>query len=86
MDKLISALTSKRASVGSALNRLDSIYQLQTTNKINLSQTKSTLIDTDIAYEASKNTQAQILQEISASLLSQSLNMTGGLALKLLGV
>ncbi|MBR3605617.1 MAG: flagellin, partial [Candidatus Gastranaerophilales bacterium] len=85
-DELIEALTLKRASVGSALNRIETTNKLQNVNKINLSQTKSILADTDIAQEAIKNTKGEILKQCSASLLTQANQITGGLALRLLSV
>ena len=60
--------------------------RLQNVNKINLSQTKSILADTDIAQEAIKNTKGEILKQCSASLLTQANQITGGLALRLLSV
>ena len=83
-DELINALTKKRAGVGAALNRLGSISQLQSMNKLNLTTTKSTIVDADIAKEASNMAQSQILQQISTSLFSQAHNITGNLALRLL--
>lgn len=83
-DELIDALTSRRSNAGSALNRLESIRQLQETNKINLNQTKSVLADADIAQEAAKSTKEQILKEISTSLFAQAGQITNNLALRLL--
>ena len=82
MDKILES----RSQIGSALNRLESAHSLQSNDMLNLSSSKSTIADTDMASESTKLAHNQILQQISTSLFSQSHNITGNLALRLLGV
>ena len=84
IDELIDTLSSRRSKIGSSLNRLSSICELQTNNIQALSSTKSILVDADIAQESANLTQAQILQQISTSLFGQTSNVTKNLAMKLL--
>lgn len=72
LDKGIDDLTARKSEIGSASNRLDSALSTLTTQYENLSSSKSLITDADIASEASKYTQNQILQQISASLLTQA--------------
>ena len=85
-DELMDVFNLRRSQVGSSMNRLDSIVQLQNNDIINLNETNSIIKDADIAKESANLAQNQILQQISTSLFSQAHNITGGLALKLLGV
>lgn len=86
IDEIIAALSARRAKIGAAANRMDSIRQLHTTNKESLALSNSLLTDTDIAKESTDLARNQILQQISASLFSQAHQITGNLALRLLGV
>ena len=79
-------ILESRSQIGSALNRLESARKLQDNDVINLNYSKSAIKDADIAKEASSLVQNQILQQISASLFTQSFGITGNLALRLLGV
>ena len=83
-DELIDVFSLRRSQVGSAMNRIDSIIELQNIDKINLSTKNSLIKDADIAQESANLTQSQILQQISTSLFSQANNITGNLAMKLL--
>lgn len=71
-DKLNTELFKMRSNVASCANRLESIINLQNNDIINLTSVNSLIKDADIAHEASKMAQANILQEISTSLFSQS--------------
>ena len=83
-DGLIKSLSKSRSKIGSALNRMETIYELNQNNIENLNIANSLITDTDMAQEASNLTQSQILQQISTSLFTQSHNISSGLALKLL--
>lgn len=83
-DGLINSLSKSRSKIGSALNRMESIYNLNQINIENLNIANSLITDTDMAQEASNLTQSQILKEISTSLFTQSHQITSGLALRLL--
>ena len=86
IDKLLNQINEQMSSIGSALNRLDSIYELQNSEIQSLATKKSLIIDSDIAKESTKLVHSQILQQISASLFTQAHQITNGLALRLLGV
>ena len=83
-DELIKMFSHKRSKIGSSINRINSVCDLQNINKENLSQIKSLTIDTDTAQEATNFTQMQILKEISVSLFTQANKITSNLALTLL--
>jgi flagellin len=72
--------------IASAANRLESVRQTQINELENLTASNSICIDTDIAQEATDLARNQILQQISTSLFSQAHQITGNLALRLLGV
>ena len=63
-------------------NRLNSAQQSLITTIENASAAKSTIMDADISEEAANYTKAQILQQTSATLLTQA-NQMPALALQL---
>ena len=83
LDSVISGLTDRKSLIGSAQNRLESALDTLTTQFANLSSANSIITDSDIAAEASKFTQNQILQQVSTSLLAQA-NQAPGIALSLI--
>ena len=82
LDDAITDLTDRKSVIGSAGNRMDSALQTLTTQYENLSSAKSIITDADVAAEASKFVQNQILQQVSTSLLSQA-NQAPSIALSL---
>lgn len=75
VDKVDGALTKvqdKRTAIGAVQNRLDSTSQSLTTTIENLTSSKSTIMDADIAAESSEYINGQILQQAAASLLVQA--------------
>lgn len=87
MDKLdvaITQLTTNRALLGAYGNRLDATSSNLSTMNNNLQQTKSRILDTDVASASSDMVKFQILQQTSASILTQA-NQLPSIALKLLG-
>ena len=82
LDAAIDNLTSRKSTIGSYGNRLDTALNTLTTQYTNLSSAKSIITDADIASEASTYTQNQILQQVSTSLLTQA-NQSPSLALSL---
>ena len=82
LDKAISDIASRKSLVGSAQNRLDSALDTLTTQYTNLTAAKSVITDADIAEEASSYTSANILQQVSTSLLAQA-NQAPSIALSL---
>ena len=85
-DELIKMFSLKRCEVGSSISRINSICDLQNKEIESLSQVKSLITDTDIAAETTKFTQAQIMKDISNSLLIHANQITNSLALKLLKI
>ena len=83
LDKGIDNLTSRKSIIGSVQNRLESALDTLTTQFENLSSAKSIITDADIADEASKFTQYNILQQVSTSLLAQA-NQAPSIALSLI--
>ena len=82
LDSAITNLTGRKSLIGSAQARLTSALDTLTTQYTNLSSAKSIITDSDIASEASKFTQNQILQQVSTSLLAQA-NQAPSVALSL---
>ena len=84
VDNAITQLSSNRALLGAYGNRLDATTSNLTIMNQNLEQTKSRIMDTDVAQASSDMVKYQILQQTSASILS-SANQLPSIALKLLG-
>lgn len=85
VDAALADLTVMSSTVGGYLNRLDNSLTNIGVANINLTQARSVLADTDVAAESANLVQSQILQQVSASLLSQA-NQSSSLALNLLKV
>ena len=82
-DSALKDITTRRADIGAYQNRLTANYDALTVSIENLSASKSTIMDVDVAKEASKLTKSQILQQASTQLLAQA-NQTPSIALSLL--
>lgn len=84
VDTALVSIGKMRADFGAVQSRL----QITTSNldiqNENLTAAKSRIADTDIAYETSEMTSAQILQSASVGVLAQA-NQNGMAALKLIG-
>jgi flagellin len=84
LDTALSNVTSRRSNIGAYQNRLQSALDNLNIVNQNLQAADSRIRDVDVAQETSSMTKYQILQQASASVLSQANNMPS-LALKLLG-
>ncbi len=82
LDNSINNITDRKSQIGSAQNRLESALSTLETQYTNLSASKSIITDADVASEASSYTSANILQQISTSLLAQA-NQAPSIALSL---
>jgi len=83
IDAAIESVVTARGTFGALQNRLEaSIRNINMTSE-NLSAANSRIRDVDVAYETSRMTSWQILQQAGVSILSQA-NMTTGLAMSLL--
>ena len=83
LDNVLIQLQSRRASVGTTINRLENSEDELSSRMENLSSAESSIRDADIAEETAKMTQANILQQAGVAVLSQA-NTTPQIALQLL--
>ena len=83
VDTSISTISANRSTIGSLQNRLSSAINSLSVRNTNLTAAESQITDTDIAQESASLTKEQILQQASASLLTQA-NSAPKIALTLL--
>jgi len=83
IDTAIQNVVRVRAGWGAVQNRLESTIRNISMTSENLSAANSRIRDVDVAYETSRMTSNQILQQAGISMLSQA-NLVPGLALSLL--
>jgi flagellin len=84
LDVALGSISSSRATLGAAQNRLQhTIANLGTTSE-NLSASNSRIRDVDVATESSNMAKNQVLEQAGVSVLAQA-NQLPQLALKLLG-
>lgn len=83
VDEAVVKIGKMRADFGAVQSRLQTTTSNLDIQYENLSAAKSRISDTDIAYEASEMTSANILQQASVSVLAQA-NQNGASALRLL--
>lgn len=83
IDAALENVQTRRTSIGAYQNRLDSAAQSLTTTIENLTSSKSTIMDADIAKESTNYINAQILQQAAGALLVQA-NQTPQIALSLI--
>lgn len=83
-DKALTNVTNRLANIGAYQNRLDSALSSLQVSEQNMTSAKSTIMDADIAQEASNYTKNSILQRASATLLAQA-NQMPSIALTLIG-
>jgi flagellin len=83
LDSAINTVTDARAAMGAYQNRLTaSISNLETTS-MNLSASRSRILDTDYAKETTNLAKAQIIQQAATAMLAQA-NQSGQSVLALL--
>ena len=83
IDAVISEISSRTTTLGSAQNRIESAIESIAVQSENITSSLSTLRDADVAEESSAYIKAQILQQASATLLATA-NQTPSIALNLL--
>jgi len=83
IDSAISAVSSRRSTIGSLQNRLESAIQSLNVQFENMSASESRIRDVDVADEAANLTRNQILQQSAATLLAQA-NQSPSIALSLI--
>lgn len=84
IDAALNTVNSRRAAVGAITNRLESVSKNLSVAIENFSASESRIRNVDVARESANLTKFQILQQASASILSQA-NQTPQLALNLIG-
>ncbi len=82
IDYAISDIASRVTNLGAAQNRLESAMTAVDTNITQLTNSRSTMRDADIAEESTNYISAQILQQAAATLLSTA-NQVPSIALNL---
>ena len=85
IDALMNKIVTKQTELGAVSNRLQSTMEYQQVQKDTKMAVLSVIKDADIAKESSEYIKAQILQQTTASLLSQA-NQTPSIALRLLAI
>lgn len=83
IDNALSTINERRSNIGSIENRLESTVNSLQIKQENMLAAESRIRDVDIAKEASKLTQNQILQNSSAILLAQA-NQNPAIAINLI--
>ena len=83
-DEIIDEVNLELSKIGASMNRLESISELNENSIVNLSSSKSLIVDADIASEATENVHSQILQQVSIALFSQTSNQNRNLISSLL--
>ena len=85
IDALMNKIVTKQTELGAVSNRLQSTMEYQQVQKDTKMAVLSVIKDADIAKESNEYIKAQILQQTTASLLSQA-NQTPSIALRLLAI
>ena len=83
IDNFISLLSEKATQLGAVQNRLESALESISVNIENLTSSRSTIRDADIAEVSSRYIQQQILQQAAATLMSTA-NQSPAIALQLI--
>ena len=84
IDELQDEINTEQAKFGAVINRLESAMQLQTTQIENLTASKSTIMDADIAQESAEYVKQQILSQTAAALMVSWQNSRANSILNLL--
>ena len=83
IDTGLDNINTRKSTIGAIQNRLNSAQSSLVTTIENATAAKSTIMDADIAEESAEFTKQQILQQTSATLLTQA-NQLPALALSLI--
>lgn len=83
IDGMINAINRKRAELGALQNRFESTVRNQDSIKENVASSRATIRDTDFAEETANLTQQNIIQQATATILTQA-NQRPQVALNLL--
>jgi len=83
LDTAINTITDSRAAMGAYQNRLTAAISNLETTSMNLSASRSRILDTDYAKETTNLAKAQIIQQAATAMLAQA-NQSGQSVLALL--
>ncbi len=83
LDAAINTITDSRASMGAYQNRLTAAISNLETTSMNLSASRSRILDTDYAKETTNLAKSQIIQQAATAMLAQA-NQSGQSVLALL--
>lgn len=83
IDTVLNNLQNKASEFGAVINRLESAYEAQSTQIQNLTASRSTIMDADMAEESANFVKSQILMQTCSSLLTSSQNVQSSLILSL---
>lgn len=83
IDRILNLVNSNRSVIGSYVNRLVHATDNATNMSINLSESRSAILDTDYALETTNLAKSQIIQQAATAMLAQA-NQQPQLVLKLL--
>ncbi len=72
LDKAINTVTDSRASMGAYQNRLSATISNLETTSVNLSASRSRILDTDYAKETTNLAKAQIITQAATAMLAQA--------------
>jgi len=74
-DALVDDINTKRATLGSQMNRVSYISSQLASQSGNIQQSKSAILDTDFAAETARLTKGQIMQQAATAMLAQANQM-----------
>ena len=83
IDAAISTISTRRGALGAVSNRLSSVIANLDNIKVNLSQARGRIQDTDFAEETSNLAKSQIMQQAATAMLAQA-NASKGSVLTLI--
>ena len=84
IDIFMHRVNNQVASMGAAINRLESVLKLQTTQIENLTASVSTIMDADIAEESANFVKNRILLQTTSALMVQSSHFNAQMVLSLI--
>ncbi len=72
VERRLEDVTTKRGEIGASMSRLDVALNVAQSTRENYLAAESRIRDADVAQEAAKLTQTQILQQVGAAILAQA--------------
>jgi flagellin len=75
LDNAIRTVSGQRSLIGAQINRLEHTIANLSSASINLSASKSRILDADMAYEMAEYTKLNILSQVASSMMAQANQM-----------